>query len=222
MKQSALRATQSLASVPGHTVSAVRVLDPRTDQEPFTRTTAAAGNESFIDATHGETMLSSLLLSISECSAVGVSRASSEGGECSTDSRSATSFLWPGPSVAGGQRRCCQLFGCELGSEAGRCRTRRESRTSRGAASSVPAESQDGVSKPGSTTRETGSPAQQVAATRALLQSLALGFGEWVSGGVGGIVRIPCRERAPTRGTRYPQQSPHRRHRIQAIGEYPR
>ena len=61
-EQSALRTAQSFSAVPGQTVSSVRVLDPRTNPERFMR--ALAGNGSFIDATHGETMLASLLLAI--------------------------------------------------------------------------------------------------------------------------------------------------------------
>ena len=63
-EQSALRTAQSFRSVEGQTLSAAWVLDPRTNPERFMRALAAAGNGSFIDATHGETMLLSLLLAI--------------------------------------------------------------------------------------------------------------------------------------------------------------
>ena len=63
-EQSPLRTAQSFSAVPGQTVSSVWVLDPRTNPERFMRALAAAGNGSFVDATHGETMLASLLLAI--------------------------------------------------------------------------------------------------------------------------------------------------------------
>ena len=63
-EQSALPTALSFSSVEGQTVSAVWVLDPRTNLERFMRALAAAGNGSFIDATHGETMLASRLLAI--------------------------------------------------------------------------------------------------------------------------------------------------------------
>ena len=63
-EQSALLTAQTFAATPGQTVSAVWVLDTRTNPERFMRALAAAGNGSFIDATHGETMLASLLLAI--------------------------------------------------------------------------------------------------------------------------------------------------------------
>ena len=58
-EQSALGTVQTFAAVPGQTVSAVWVL-ARTNPERFMRELAAAANESFIDATHCETMLASL------------------------------------------------------------------------------------------------------------------------------------------------------------------
>ena len=63
-EQVPLRTAQSFASVPGQTVSTVMVLHPRADPEQFMGSLATAGNDSFIDATHGETMLTSLLLAI--------------------------------------------------------------------------------------------------------------------------------------------------------------
>lgn len=61
LKQSA-PPPQVSAPVPMQTMSSVWVLDPRTNPRRFMRVLLAAGNESFIDATHGEAMLASQLL----------------------------------------------------------------------------------------------------------------------------------------------------------------
>ena len=62
-EQSALR-SQTFAPVPRQTVLPVWVLDPQRHTRRFMRVLIAAGNGSFINATHSETILASLSLAV--------------------------------------------------------------------------------------------------------------------------------------------------------------